>query len=88
MQQKWLKILGRVQQVKPSAVETYTNDSMGIFIAREQIDYTEVEHVHRGYEFVMPLKAKHAYEVKDKYPYRIEDKTVMTERPKVFIRSW
>lgn len=79
-----MKILGKMQSVKPDAIDVYVNDSMGIFIPREQIDYTEVEHIHRGYEFVIPLKAKPAYEEKASFPYRVEDKTVMTERGKIF----
>lgn len=76
MEQKWRKILGHMQPLKPGAVDIYVTDAMGVFLPREPIDLSEVEHVHRGYEFVIPFGPGG--------PYRVENKTVLTEHAKIF----
>jgi AraC family transcriptional regulator len=75
MEQKWKKILGHMQPLKPGAVDTYVTDVMGVFLPREPIDFSEVDHVHLGYEFVIPFGPGG--------PYRVESKTVLTEHAKI-----
>lgn len=76
MEQKWIEILGQMQPVKPGSVDAYANDVMGIFIPKEPMDFTEIAHIHRGYEFVISFNASS--------PYKVENKLLVTEPKKIF----
>ena len=76
MKQKWLRILGGIHCAKPGTVDFYVNDNMGIFIPKEMMDITQVEHIHQGYEFVIPLK--------ESFPYKVDNKILATEPRKIF----
>lgn len=76
MEQKWLKILGRMQRLEPGSVDAYVSDAMGIFIPRVPLTFADTEHVHRGYEFVIPFGPD--------APYKVESKIVATEHCKIF----
>lgn len=65
-----------MENINPGAVDAYANDCMGMFIPTAAFDFMDVEHVHRGYEFVIPFRQSS--------PYKVEKKLVATEQKKIF----
>lgn len=49
---------------------------MGIFIPKVPFDFTDTEHVHKGYEFVISFGPN--------APYKVENRYVITEHNKIF----
>ena len=76
VEQKWSKILGKMQHIEPGSVDIYVNDCMGIFITKEPFDFSEIQHIHKGYEFIIPYGPS--------APYKVESSYVKMEQKKVF----
>lgn len=52
LEQIWKGILGRIQPLSKNIVDAYVADSMGVFITKQPMNFNEVEHIHRGFEFM------------------------------------
>ncbi|MBE0447452.1 MAG: helix-turn-helix transcriptional regulator [Actinobacteria bacterium] len=71
-----MKILGKMQPIEPGSVDVAVNDCMGIFIPKAPFDLTDMEHVRKGYEFVISFGPN--------APYKVENRYVITEHNKIF----
>lgn len=71
-----MKILGKMQSIEPGSVDVSVNDCMGIFIPKKPFDFSDTEHVHKGYEFVISFGPD--------APYKVENRYVITEHKKIF----
>jgi len=75
LEQRWKRILGQLQPLSQNTVDTYITDSMGIFFTKQPMSFNEVEHIHRGFEFIIPSGPASAY--------KLQRKTVRTEHNKI-----
>ncbi len=75
MEKRWIEILGQLQPISPSTVDAFVTDSMGVFITKQPMNFNEVEHIHRGYEFIIPFGATATY--------KFHKKTVKLEYNKI-----
>ncbi|PKM77157.1 MAG: hypothetical protein CVU90_08375 [Firmicutes bacterium HGW-Firmicutes-15] len=75
MEQRWKEILGQLQPISPSTVDAFVTDSMGVFITKQPMKFNEVEHIHQGYEFIIPFGPTTTY--------KLQKKTVKTEYNKI-----
>ncbi|SDG57392.1 AraC family transcriptional regulator [Desulfosporosinus hippei] len=75
MEKRWIEILGQLQPISPSTVDAFVTDSMGVFITKKPMNFNEVEHIHRGYEFIIPFGATTTY--------KFHKKTVKLEYNKI-----
>lgn len=75
MEQRWEGILGQLQPISQNAVDAYLADSMGVFITKQPMSFNEVEHIHRGFEFIIPSGPTSAY--------KLHKKRVRTEHNKI-----
>ncbi len=66
MEQHWKVMLGQLQPISPSTVEAYVTESMGVFITKQSMNFSKVEHIHRGYEFVIPFGPTTTYKLNKK----------------------
>ena len=66
MEKRWIGILGQLQPISPSTVDAFVTDSMGVFITKQPMNFNEVEHIHRGYEFIIPFGPKTTYNLHKK----------------------
>lgn len=76
MEQRWKEILGQLQPMAPGTVDVFVTDSMGVLVTKQPMDFNEVEHIHRGYEFIIPFGQS--------TPYKVQNKTVETKHNKIF----
>lgn len=76
LEKRWIEILGQLQPISPSTVDAFVTDSMGVFITKQPMNFNEVVHIHRGYEFIIPFGATTA-------TYKFHKKTVQLEYNKI-----
>lgn len=76
MEQKWQGIVGRIQPLPPGGVHHYLTGNAGVFVINESMDFTQFDHRHQGYEFIVPAGPS--------MPYLVEDRTLMTEHSQLF----
>lgn len=72
---RWKGILGQLQPLGQNTVDAYLTENMGVFITKQPMSFNEVEHIHRGFEFIIPSGPASAY--------KLQTKTVRTEHHKI-----
>jgi AraC-like DNA-binding protein len=72
---RWKGILGQLQPLGQNTVDAYLTDNMGVFITKQPMSFNEVEHIHRGFEFIIPSGPASVY--------KLQTKTVRTEHHKI-----
>lgn len=75
MEHRWKEILGQLQPIDQKSVEAYLAEDMGVFITKQPMKFHEVEHIHRGFEFIIPSGPVSVF--------RLSTKTVRMEHQKI-----